>query len=1198
MRTGKKRQGNGRSRTALGRLGLLSAAACLGACTLDFDEFKVESESDLIDLSDAVISDGGRLDFGTPPDYRVGDGAVDGPPAGDTDGDGVDDATDNCPAVANPDQADTDADGVGDACEDGDDGDGVPTELDNCPNVGNADQLDFDRDGDGDACDTDADGDTLDDAAEAARGSDPRLADTDGDGLGDATDTCPRAADPVGLNRNATPAGDACDPDDDGDGVSDWLDNCPGTANPDQADADMDGRGEACAGDADGDGVPDAGDNCPGTANPDQASAPCRAAFSVSTYDRDARALSRGAGRVAAATRGGLLEVDPAFARFTNAQGLADNALEGVYVDAAGRRFVTTATGLTVLRPDGFAFSLRGDDPGGGPQGALRDVVVDAAGNLWVSSDLGLNVLAGGQWALLAPPALPSADVRRLAVDALGRVWVATAAGVVRVTNRAVDRTVTGIAGLADDRFNGVAFEPDGAVWVYGESGAARFADSEAAAPQRVYSGFVVQGVTVGPRGNRWLATTEGLRRIDADGRLYPASSAVLPSPDVRDVNGTVDGPRWAATADGIVQVDGVFATFPGTADQFGRPCASTAARIGGLLWVGTDMGVALQSAEGAWRTVDAAALPAPNVRILRRIGDEVWVGTDGGIGIFDALGTPISQLRAGDGLPAAPITDIIAGINGQIWVASEGNGIARRNADLTWTGFSSPAAGANFLSNQVRSLAHDGATLWIGTAEGLSAFSEATQTFLFPVTTQGGQLPDIRVQDLALANGHIYVATPFGVAVRNPANQWSTLRRATGGWPSSAGSDFARAIAHDGTHLWVALADSVRQPNGVLVRRLGLMPIAENSEGEGITTVFSDSNAGLVNARGQSVSLEYETGELFFSVCGTAPDDVGGLSVLDGVGVVTQSLAAVQGLPGDGSVASLTRNPDGGALFSSQVDAVPVSRTLSPGPAGQSPASSAFVLPPSISGMLRACDLPPGGGELWCALEGVGVGRRLTADNWVVLDKTRIREFGDGDVRDIAVEAAQSVWIATAQGVVRIASGNVRLFNAAGTNNGLPGDDVRAVTVAAGKLYAATATGVGIFDSATMQWTALRREPQGLGNADARDVAVSVDGTLYIATADGLFRRAPDGTLTDFHFGLGLPSNDIRAVAVHADGRVVVGTAAGLAIGTPDGAGGLAFVRHGFAGGLPGRGVYDVLVAVDGTIWVRSDDGVAQLVP
>jgi len=35
----------------------------------------------------------------------------------DSDGDGVADATDNCPLVANPDQADTDHDGIGDACE-------------------------------------------------------------------------------------------------------------------------------------------------------------------------------------------------------------------------------------------------------------------------------------------------------------------------------------------------------------------------------------------------------------------------------------------------------------------------------------------------------------------------------------------------------------------------------------------------------------------------------------------------------------------------------------------------------------------------------------------------------------------------------------------------------------------------------------------------------------------------------------------------------------------------------------------------------------------------------------------------------------------------------------------------------------------------------------------------------------------------
>lgn len=79
----------------------------------------------------------------------------------DDDNDGVLDASDNCPFIANPDQADSDEDEIGDAC-DGDfdgDGDGVPNHVDNCPAVPNASQNDFDGDGVGDACDTDVDGD-------------------------------------------------------------------------------------------------------------------------------------------------------------------------------------------------------------------------------------------------------------------------------------------------------------------------------------------------------------------------------------------------------------------------------------------------------------------------------------------------------------------------------------------------------------------------------------------------------------------------------------------------------------------------------------------------------------------------------------------------------------------------------------------------------------------------------------------------------------------------------------------------------------------------------------------------------------------------------------------------------------------------------------------------------------------------------
>lgn len=75
----------------------------------------------------------------------------------DTDGDGVTDTADNCPAVANANQRDTDADSDGDACDGDDDGDSVPDEDDNCPLISNDTQLDTDRDGLGDACDATVD---------------------------------------------------------------------------------------------------------------------------------------------------------------------------------------------------------------------------------------------------------------------------------------------------------------------------------------------------------------------------------------------------------------------------------------------------------------------------------------------------------------------------------------------------------------------------------------------------------------------------------------------------------------------------------------------------------------------------------------------------------------------------------------------------------------------------------------------------------------------------------------------------------------------------------------------------------------------------------------------------------------------------------------------------------------------------------
>ena len=188
---------------------------------------------------------------------------------GDSDGDGIIDASDNCPDVSNPDQADADGDGLGDVCDETPygpdaDGDGYGAVVDNCPDVANPDQADYDGDGPGDACD-----DT------------PYGHDLDEDGLGALVDNCPDVANPEQADADWDGTGDACDEtpnghDNDQDGLPALFDNCPDVANADQTDADSDGVGDVCdlmpyGHDDDGDGIPALHDNCPDVANSNQA---------------------------------------------------------------------------------------------------------------------------------------------------------------------------------------------------------------------------------------------------------------------------------------------------------------------------------------------------------------------------------------------------------------------------------------------------------------------------------------------------------------------------------------------------------------------------------------------------------------------------------------------------------------------------------------------------------------------------------------------------------------------------------------------------------------------------------------------------------------------------------------------------------------------------------------------------------------
>jgi ligand-binding sensor domain-containing protein/signal transduction histidine kinase len=377
----------------------------------------------------------------------------------------------------------------------------------------------------------------------------------------------------------------------------------------------------------------------------------------------------------------------------------------------------------------------------------------DAAGAIWMSAKEGLFRYAGGQLALVHPPAtLPFQRPNALHGDRRGRLWVGAPGGLF------VEES---------GKFH-LHAGPEGPI----------------EAP--------IQSFHESASGHLWAAANRALIRIDVATGATAAFPHRFPSDRPTQMIEDRDGNLWIGGYGGLTRFrDGEFTLFT-TRD--GLPDDDVTAVFEdreASLWVGTRSGGLAQFSD---RTLDTRAGP-PSLRGLRveTVAEDaagtMWFGSQRGLTRW--RGGEERTFRAIDGLPSDHVTVLLPGPDGVLWVGTD-RGLGRLRDEH----FDQPVS----LSTMISALYFDRSqVLWIGSEEGLSRLEGATLRSvpnapdLDPRVVRGIQ------QD---GSGTLWVATIAGLA--RVEKETLVRVRALGG----VNVRHARSLHTDpGGRLWIGTA-------------------------------------------------------------------------------------------------------------------------------------------------------------------------------------------------------------------------------------------------------------------------------------------------------------------------------------------------------------------------------------------------------
>lgn len=292
-----------------------------------------------------------------------------------------------------------------------------------------------------------------------------------------------------------------------------------------------------------------------------------------------------------------------------------------------------------------------------------------------------------------SPQGLPSTDIKALAHDHAGYLWIATADGLARydgVGTRVWRHDPSDPQGLPGNNVQALMVDAVDRVWIAVEGAGISVLDARRQAFTHYRKAthpaigsddtwaFARQGATV------WFGTYEGgLHRMEGNGRIQRyhhdlESADGLPSDTILALAMDASGVLWIGTDAGLARLQG------GAIQRVRMPGADLAPLVYSIglqadgLWVGTAAGVWRRNATGRWSQPEWSPMfqrPNAMMGIVRDADGAYWIASQRGLWRQRGAHAPAPVRTGGPDIPRG-ISSLLPQPGGGLWVPVTGVGL------------------------------------------------------------------------------------------------------------------------------------------------------------------------------------------------------------------------------------------------------------------------------------------------------------------------------------------------------------------------------------------------------------------------------------------------------------------------------------------------------------------------------------------